>query len=946
MKKIIGLFLIFAMLLPCVAVNVSAATSKLAYGTDFSYITTSGNLTNVGNWFDGNSETYTHMSPLKDNYFVLQFKYPTDVTSVAFSSVRNDDWAMVKEFELGYYNVNHKYNTKLSYPEPAYSGVKYSAHKYKLKQTFDVSGDVGMKKATHLIFRINDVHTFSTGAVWGGFYELEISGTPDTTSRPVSEIIKNKPAVSNITLLDEWGLLRDTFVKENKPIRMIAVDVLLHLVGEYETAQSFMGADNFRDAKDMPCAMNKMAYVYANKSFGLQGDGDGNFRPRECITSKEFYKMVLDILGYECGVDYTWDDMHQFLRGLGEDGIMGDMFYTEPFTSKDMCNILWEALNTKVKNSDVTLAEKLRSEGKMPEYVWEMFVDKYDLQTVEISRAEYVPAETVNKSGDFSFYTDETTQMVTDKHFMYNACFHYSGVYHGTLPESNPKSQRAAFAESLDTIGAKGLRWPGGETVHWYFMENGGEKYAKTLFEDAAKFNGYRAGGGYDPKDPDDAYYTDFFDFLDFCKEYDIDTLVQINPFYYVDEGDVDNPNDDRVRSVILSSLNTKANADGTRYTMSGYYDRNRIQEGAEALRKNLIEMKNRGYECYAWEIGNEDIYKDYDGREYGKNRYVQDMFDLYVAYATVIKEEFSGSKVIIDAFDVAKAVSAGVITSAEAELFDAVTDHYPFARWSAPTNEKNKTNAWQFVANNDHMMEQGWLNKQSLDWGVGERVITETMAYRYQNWEASSVNHTFANALVLGHNWGEAVFDTGWKLACLHDLESPWFGFLLHDVRFNTASRSFFRRNTAFANIHEDDIPDNYKFGNSYYTNPAGRAFELLSRHSGGAAFETVDSNMNRFVSGYSTVKGDEVTLTVVNSLNETVPVTVKYTDKKVPKQTVFATELRTEDIYAVMPEDYIMTNDTEITICGNEADMSRNAIEMEVKPFSITHLTFKINN
>ena len=943
MKRIIILLLVFVMLIPYFGTDVSAATNKLTYGTDFSYITTGGNLTNVGNWFDGDSETNTYMSPLKDNYFVLQFKYPTDIETISFTSAYNKDWAMVKEFELGYYNVTHKYNTTLSYPEPVFSGVKYTANKNKYKQTFDVSEDIGMGKVTHLIFKINDVHMFSTGATWGGFYEFEISGIPDTTSRPVSEIIKKKPVVSNVDLLDEWGLLREDYVKEKTPIRMIAVDLLLHLVGEYEAAQRYVGSANYLDARDMPCAMNKMSYVYANKLFGIEGDGNGNFRPREAITAKEFYKMILDVLGYECGVDYTWDTMHEFVRGLGEDGFMGDMLFTDPFTLRDMCNVVWEALNTKAKGSDALFAQQLYNEGKMPERIWEMFINKFDSQAVVVSRAEYIPDATANRSGDFAFYTDDSPQLVTDNHFMYNACFHYSGVYYGTLPKDNPENQREAFAEALDTIGAKTLRWPGGNTVHWYFMEDNAEQHAAKLFRDAKAFTN-TGGGFYDPDDPDDSYYTKFYDFLDFCKEYDIDTLLQVNPAYYLDEGDPDDPSDDKVRSVVLSTLNTKANADGSRYTIPGYYDRNRIEEGAEDLRKNLQEMKRRGYECYMWEIGNEDHWKDYDGGEYGDNRFVQDMFDLYVAYATVIKEEFPGSKVIIDTFDVSKAISAGIITEEDAKLFDAITDHYPFARWSSPSSSAERTNAWQFVANNDHMIEQAWINRQELDWGVSERVITESTAYRFQNWSSSNVNHSFAHALVLGHNWGQAVFDTEWKLACLHDLESPWFGSLLHNVRFNTEYRYFVRENEKFTNILEDDIPNNYRFKDSYYTTSAGRAFELLGRHSGGAAFETTVSNMNRCVSAFSTINGDEITLTIVNSLNETRPVTVKYTDMAVPTQTVYATELRTKDIFAVMPEDYIMTDNTEVLICGNESDLSQNAIEMEVIPFSITHFTFKV--
>ena len=919
---------------------------KLIYEEDFRYVTTSGKISAVANWFDGNYGTHAYMSPLDDNYFVIQFTYPTDVTSISFASVDNNDWAMIKEFELGYYNSEHKYRSRLKYPSPAYSGVSYQTQKNATVQKFDVSQDDSMKQITHLIFKVSDVYTFSTGAEWGGIFELELEGMPNTALPTVAEGLATE-LVSNAEIVKQWGLLGDGDIDAySKVTRMEGADFILRLLGEYETADNYVGTFNFNDANDCIGASNRLSYIFAYKKFGIQGDGNGNYRPNDAMSPKEFYKMILTVLGYECGTDYTWDTMHQFMRGLGSKGVMGDMLYTEPFTVKDMCNVVWEAFNTKAKGSEVIYAEQLHNEGIVPENVWMLFADKFDKQIVEVTRTEYAPADTVNKSGDFTFYTDETPQNVTDWHFMYNVCFHYSGVYYGTLPKDDPRNKREAFAEALDTIGAKTLRWPGGNTVHWYFMEDNSEPYAAKLFRDAEEFMNVKHSGFYDPDDPDDAYYAKFFDFLDFCKEYNIDTLLQVNPAYYLDEGNPDDPSDDKVRSVVLSTLNTKANADGSRYTIPGYYDGNRVQEGAEDLRKNLQEMKRRGYECYMWEIGNEDHWKDYSKADYANNPFVKDIFDMYVAYTKVIKEEFPGSKVVIDTFDVPQAISAGIITEEEAKLFDAITDHYPFARWSSPGAESEKRNAWRFAANNDHLIEQAWINRQKLDWGVPERMITESTAYRFQNWGSTNVEHTFAHALVVGHNWGQAVFDCGWTLACLHDLESQWLGFMQHNSTFNTGYRYFNRKFEGHPNLHEDDIPDNYKFMDSYYTNPAGRAFELLGRHSGGAAFETTESNMNRHVSAYSTVNGEEITITIVNSLNETRPVTVKYTDMAIPAQTVYATELRTEDIFAVMPEDYIMTDDTEVVICGNEADMSRNAIEMEVKPFSITHFKFKVKN
>ena len=143
--------------------------------------------------------------------------------------------------------------------------------------------------------------------------------------------------------------------------------------------------------------------------------------------------------------------------------------------------------------------------------------------------------------------------------------------------------------------------------------------------------------------------------------------------------------------------------------------------------------------------------------------------------------------------------------------------------------------------------------------------------------------------------------------------------------------------------NLHEDDIPDNYKFyGDRYYINPAGKAFEILGRHAGGQALENPDTNMSRYVAGYATRNGNKVTVTIVNRLNETRPVTIKLSDITVPEQTVNAVVLRTDDIFAVMEEDYIYSEDNQIEIIGNENNV--NAVETEVTPFSITQFTFDV--
>ncbi len=646
------------------------------------------------------------------------------------------------------------------------------------------------------------------------------------------------------------------------------------------------------------------------------------------VTGSEFYEALLAMLGYTKGTDYA--DTGVFLRSKG----IGSFIAEKPFTYADMCNSLAEALSINSNSEDISLAQKLFNEGKMPQSVLTLLQTKFSKQSIW-SLSDYALLPTANTDGNFTFSLNSDAKDINKFNFCYNVPYHYSGSYYGTLPESDPNNLRDEFDAALQKAGAKTLRFPGGNAVHYYFWE--GESFGKKLMYDIEDYTGSMIGGFYDPTDPDDAYYTDFYNFMDFCKEYGYDVLLQINPSFFVDENGTDDTSDDMVR-MAYPEVGVKTDADKNIIgTLPGYYDHNRIDEAAEQLRTNIRRMKAKGYNVTKWEIGNEDSYKNTGKNSYTDNQYVKDCFDAIIAYAKVINEEIDNPTIIIDGFDLSQALDSGLITDEEIELLDAVARHYPFSAWPGENQSSDdRQNPSKLVNINDVNFQKSYNDNVGL-WAL-EPMVTETTAYRFQNWESVKIQPSFASALSTAHNWGQLVFDTGYSLTVMHDLESPWFGAVLHDVTYNPASKSFVRKYVGYTNLFEQDIPDSYKFDGRYFVSSAGKAFELLSRHTGEKVLTSSDSNVGRLISAYVSVNEKNLRLTVVNRLNETKEVNINLNDHTLSNQTVSANVIYSDDVRAVMESDY--TSDTQvINLLGGDS------ISFDALPYSVTQFVVSLD-
>lgn len=150
------------------------------------------------------------------------------------------------------------------------------------------------------------------------------------------------------------------------PTRIQAAVMVLRLRGLEAEAKAFTGEGNFADADKAAWAKPIMGYLKAHPELGWLGDGT-NFNPTANITAKEYYKAMLEALGYKqssatvAGGDFAWDNVVEFAAGKG----LTKAAAAANFTVNDLAAATVEALKANVKDTSKTLVASLVEAGKV-----------------------------------------------------------------------------------------------------------------------------------------------------------------------------------------------------------------------------------------------------------------------------------------------------------------------------------------------------------------------------------------------------------------------------------------------------------------------------------------------------------------------------------------------------------------------------------------------------
>ncbi|WP_309122068.1 plastocyanin/azurin family copper-binding protein [Paenibacillus sp.] len=154
-----------------------------------------------------------------------------------------------------------------------------------------------------------------------------------------------------LLLGDGDGLTRDYL--EKKSTRLQAALLSLRLTGKLDEAMDYEPTSNFSD-KDSVSVGNQavLGYLKEHPELGWQGPGDGTFDPLSVINSQQFYKVMLEALGYTSGADFAYADTEAFAASKGLVGIRG----VGELTNAHLATALVESLGATTSDGGTLLA--------------------------------------------------------------------------------------------------------------------------------------------------------------------------------------------------------------------------------------------------------------------------------------------------------------------------------------------------------------------------------------------------------------------------------------------------------------------------------------------------------------------------------------------------------------------------------------------------------------
>lgn len=207
-------------------------------------------------------------------------------------------------------------------------------------------------------------------------------------------------------LLGDGDGLTDEYL--NKPTtRLQAAIMFLRLKGLEADAMAFAGTDNFADANLVgKGGQAVLAYLKANSQLGWMGSGNNLFDPMSEITAQQFYKVMLEALGYKAGMDFEYADTIAF---AGQNGL-SRVADVEQFKNINIATAAIEVLNSQIKDGEKTLATVL-SEQKVldPSKLDALQYTRLDLQH-SAALGDYL----VDSKGMTLYYFDKDTKGVSN----------------------------------------------------------------------------------------------------------------------------------------------------------------------------------------------------------------------------------------------------------------------------------------------------------------------------------------------------------------------------------------------------------------------------------------------------------------------------------------------------------------------------------------------------
>lgn len=171
--------------------------------------------------------------------------------------------------------------------------------------------------------------------------------------------------------------------------RIQAAIMFLRLKGLETDAKAFKGTDNFSDTKLVWAeGQTILAYLKANPQLGWQGMGNGAFDPLAGITAQQYYKVMLEALGFKQGTDFEYADVVSFSAQHG----LTKVADVKLFMNINVATATIEALNATVHEGGKTLAAALS--------------DAMKLDASKLEALQYTKLELMHSPAAANYFTD------------------------------------------------------------------------------------------------------------------------------------------------------------------------------------------------------------------------------------------------------------------------------------------------------------------------------------------------------------------------------------------------------------------------------------------------------------------------------------------------------------------------------------------------------------
>ena len=164
--------------------------------------------------------------------------------------------------------------------------------------------------------------------------------------------------VNTADALNELGLIIGTgngYELDRGMTRAEGVTLLVRMIGMEDVAESGVYQNDFTDVP-----IWASGYIgYAFEKGITNGTGATTFSPEDAMTDYMFLTLVLRALDYSDDGDaplFVWDNPYGLARELN---LVENARADSDFTRADAMGIFWNALNTKLNGSEMTLADRL-----------------------------------------------------------------------------------------------------------------------------------------------------------------------------------------------------------------------------------------------------------------------------------------------------------------------------------------------------------------------------------------------------------------------------------------------------------------------------------------------------------------------------------------------------------------------------------------------------------